>query len=263
MQKALELERIHRQLQTYVAIQCGRHWGLVLRDGDRNHTGAYSKHSFHNAIRKSLRVTPQMVSDADVRLLYCMLDRDRNESVDIEDLIAFLSVSTTQAVPTILQAHKEPGLRGRRLWGEQWRDQKRPQRPASAPITNAALTARRRRALAQSPAVMDAMKGFQRQLSVRCGSLQAAAGALDVFKQRRHDGRRGMIGLRDLKEFLHTTLRLPNGTALADQMFNTIDLDGEGEIAIDVLIQSPVFFLAVAEQLPTAIHSPRDPAAKG
>merc|ERR1711865_1144950 len=132
------------------------------------------------------------VSDFDLNLLHTMLDRGGG-SVDIEELIVFLQVDSSNAAATIARMRKAPVLQTcPRTWGvEDWHALQE----SSGGAPTRSLPARKRRNLEQDSLALAAARSVSAHLERRHGSLASACVAMDVFKER-------CISMPDLEAFV-------------------------------------------------------------
>eukprot|EP00928_Gymnodinium_smaydae_P062173 TRINITY_DN46093_c0_g1_i1.p1 TRINITY_DN46093_c0_g1~~TRINITY_DN46093_c0_g1_i1.p1 ORF type:complete len:174 (+),score=28.45 TRINITY_DN46093_c0_g1_i1:275-796(+) len=147
-------------------------------------------------------------------------------AIDIQELIVFLTVGSEEAASAVVSSHRDPALRGPYLWGRQrWRAQQ----CCNESKRSLSLQSRRRgRAVLHHPGSRNALHELAVVVVGRCGSMEAASRALDVFKN-------GTVTLGDLQRFLEVTLSLSNCDRLAATAFRALDVDQDGVVSVENL----------------------------
>jgi len=86
MQKELPsealLNQIQRKLRSASYTAGGVDWEKLFKEVDRDNSGMIDYEEFHKCIRKSAKITKNVLSDKDVRALFDYIDKDGSNEVD-------------------------------------------------------------------------------------------------------------------------------------------------------------------------------------
>jgi len=78
--------------------QEGRDIGTVFARFDRDGSGDLEEVEFKRAMRRTLRIAPTVISDAEISLLFAMLDEDASGTINVQEIMSFLSAESLQKV---------------------------------------------------------------------------------------------------------------------------------------------------------------------
>jgi len=110
---AMDTLRSRIKAAAYTGTQ-GRQLDVVLGRFDKDHSGTLEEDEVRQALRRTLRIPPSVVSDADISALCTMLDDDMSGNISISELVAFVGVEPEVSKRTgkTIPGHAAHGQKG-------------------------------------------------------------------------------------------------------------------------------------------------------
>ncbi|CAJ1388567.1 unnamed protein product [Effrenium voratum] len=88
------LSKVRSRIKSCAYSCGGKNLGALFARFDKDGSGYLDEEEVRKALRRSLRVPPSAVSDAEVANLCVLLDADRSNGISIEELVAFIYADT-------------------------------------------------------------------------------------------------------------------------------------------------------------------------
>ena len=86
---AEELERIRKRLAAAAYTGMGSDYAKLYEKADRDHSGEIDSDEFLSFVRKTLRIPPRELQDAQIYLAFLHIDKDKNGTIDLDEIIEF------------------------------------------------------------------------------------------------------------------------------------------------------------------------------
>jgi Ca2+-binding EF-hand superfamily protein len=84
-----KLEKIRHHLYSAAYRYAGKDYAGLFKHLDKEHNGYLDPDEFQSFMRRVLRLPPRVVSDADIAIVFRIIDDDDSGAVDIDEVIAF------------------------------------------------------------------------------------------------------------------------------------------------------------------------------
>lgn len=226
-QEALELLREKVRSTSYTGIN-GCELDVLFRRFDKSGDGQLDEEELRMALRRTLRIPPSVISNAQVSSLIAMLDKDRTGFVGISELVDFLGAESQVSKRTGKSLHGvlgepantvgTPGHGAQSARGRGWKSA--PARPYRPPLTKAALEALR--------------------IQIKSASYTGAFGRqLDVVFSRFDKDGSGQLEDDEVRQALRRVLKIPPSVLSDEQIVllcSTLDTDNSGAVSIQEII---------------------------